>query len=265
MRLASLSSGSNGNCIYVGDDNTHVLIDAGISLKAVEEGLNALELTLKDIDAILITHEHSDHIKGLGVLERKCEIPIFASEGTIKGIKSTKSLGNFNFDCINSLNNLQSFRIKNLNFNPHKIYHDANEPLCFSFNDNKSSAAVVTDLGHFDDELIEGLGKLDFVLAEANHDVRMLQLGPYSYQLKKRILSDIGHLSNESCGRFVSRLLNDDIKGIMLGHLSDKNNLPELAYEAVKVEITFSETKYEGNDFPIYVAKRNEISDIINI
>ncbi len=265
MRLASLSSGSNGNCFYVGDDNTHVLIDAGISLKAVEEGLNALDLTLNDIDAILITHEHSDHIKGLGVLERKCEIPVFASEGTVKGILSTKSLGNFNFDCINSLNNLQSFRIKNLNFHPHRIYHDANEPLCFSFDDKIKRAAVVTDLGHFDDLLVDELGKLDFILAEANHDVRMLQLGPYTYQLKRRILSDVGHLSNENCGKFVSRLLNDDIKGIMLGHLSDKNNLPELAYEAVKVEITFSDNKYEGNDFPIYVAKRNEISNIITI
>ena len=93
----------------------------------------------------------------------------------------------------------------------------------------------------------------------------MLQLGPYSYSLKRRILSDVGHLSNESSGRFISRLLNDNVKGIMLGHLSDKNNIPDLAYEAVKVEITMSETKYDGLDFPIYVAKRNELSKVVDL
>jgi len=265
MRITALASGSSGNCIYVGDDNTHILIDVGISAKAVEEGLNDLDLTLSDIDAILLTHEHSDHIKGLGVLERKKEIPIYASMGTIEGLYSAKGLGSFNTDCIKSLRDLSPLRINDFTFYPHPVSHDANEPLCFSFKNSGKNAAVVTDLGCFNEELIDSFGKLDFIFAEANHDIRMLQLGPYSYPLKQRILSDNGHLSNEACGRFISKLLNDDIKGIMLGHLSDKNNLPDLAYEAVKVEITMSDTKYDGLDFPIYVAKRNELSKVVDL
>ena len=207
MRIAPIASGSSGNCIYVGDDKTHILIDAGISAKNIEEGLHSLDLSLDDIDAILITHEHSDHIKGLGVLERKREIPIYASQGTIEGILSTKSLGSFNRDCFKSLRDLSPFTINDFTFNPHPVSHDANEPVCFSFENAHKRAAVVTDLGCYDDELLKSLGKLDFIFAEANHDVRMLQLGPYSYPLKRRILSDRGHLSNEASGRFISRLL----------------------------------------------------------
>lgn len=265
MRFASIASSSSGNCLYVGDDNTHILIDAGISYKNIEAGLRQLDLQISDIDAILITHEHSDHIKGLGVLERKCEIPIYASLGTIEGILNTPSLGKFNYDCLKTLRDLSEFNIKSLNIKPHEISHDANEPVCYSVNDDKKKMAVVTDLGIYTDKLIEELGKLDFILCEANHDVRMLQLGPYTYSLKQRILSDKGHLSNENSGRFISRLLNDDFNSIMLGHLSDHNNMPDLAYEAVKVEISMSDTKYDGLDFPIYVAKKNEISNIINI
>ena len=265
MRIAPIASGSSGNCIYVGDDNTHLLVDVGISAKAVEDGLKGLDLCLDDIDAILITHEHSDHIKGLGVLERKREIPVYASMGTIEGIYSTNSLGSFNLDVIKSLRDLNPFTINEFTVYPHPVSHDANEPLCFSFKQGNSKAAIVTDLGIYDNELILELGQLDFILAEANHDVRMLQLGPYSYSLKRRILSDKGHLSNEASGRFISSLLNDNVKGIMLGHLSDKNNLPDLAYEAVKVEIELADNKYKGLDFPIYVAKRNELSQIINL
>ena len=256
MRFLSIASGSSGNCIYCGSDTTHILVDAGISGKRTEAGLNKIDLTTRDLDAIFISHEHSDHIKGLGVLERKKEIPIYASMGTIEGLYSAKGLGSFNTDCIKSLRDLSPLQIKDFTFYPHPVSHDANEPLCFSFKNSGKNAAVVTDLGCFNEELIESFGKLDFIFAEANHDIRMLQLGPYSYPLKQRILSDNGHLSNEASGRFISKLLNDDIKGIMLGHLSDKNNLPDLAYEAVKVEITMSDTKYDGLDFPIYVAKR---------
>lgn len=264
MRIVSLSSGSNGNCIYVGDDNTHVLIDAGVSAKIIENGLHDLDLSLNDIDAILVTHEHSDHIKGLGVLERKRFIPIYASPGTIEGIFYNQSLGKFDKSCLHSFEN-DEFIINSLSFTTHKISHDAKEPLCFSFTDGKKKGAVVTDLGKYDETLISELEGLNFILAEANHDIRMLETGPYAYSLKRRILSDRGHLCNENCGRFVASLLNDSFESIMIGHLSEVNNLPELAYESVKNEITMAPCKYEGLDFPIYVAKRNEISNIIDL
>lgn len=264
MRIASLSSGSNGNCIYVGDDNTHILIDAGISAKVIENGLKELDLSLNDIDAILVTHEHSDHIKGIGVLQRKRNIPVFASRGTVEGIFYNQSLGNFDKSCLNVIDNSE-FNIKSLSFTTHHISHDAKEPLCFSFTDGRKKGAVVTDLGVYDDALVKDLSNLNFILAEANHDIRMLETGPYAYSLKRRILSDRGHLCNENCGRFVASLLNDSFESIMIGHLSEINNLPELAYESVKNEITMAPCKYEGLDFPIYVAKRNEISNIIDL
>ena len=151
MRIAPIASGSSGNCIYVGDDNTHILIDVGISAKNIEEGLNSLDLTLNDIDAILVTHEHSDHIKGLGVLERKREIPIYATQGTIEGILSVKSLGAFNKDCFKSLRDLASFRINDFTFDPHPVSHDANESVGLSFENNQKRSAVVTDLGCYNE------------------------------------------------------------------------------------------------------------------
>lgn len=262
MRLASLSSGSAGNCIYVGNDDTHILIDAGVSYKTIETGLNELGLTIDDINAVLVTHEHSDHIKGLGVLERKRFIPIFASMGTIQGIYDT-NLGRIDYDCLHSIREIDEFNINDIKVTPHEISHDANEPLCFSFSHENKRCAVVTDLGKFDDDLVKEFENLDCIFAESNHDVRMLEMGPYPYPLKRRILSDKGHLSNETCGRFISKILHDDMKAIMLGHLSEQNNLPELAYEAVRLEITMAPNKYDGLDFPIYVAKRNKISNII--
>lgn len=262
MRLASLSSGSSGNCIYVGNDNTHILIDAGVSYKTIEAGLNELDLTIDDINAVLITHEHSDHIKGLGVLLRKRFIPVYASMGSIQGIYDT-NLGRIDYDCLHSIREIEDFYINDICVTPHEISHDANEPLCFSFSYDSKKCAVVTDLGKYDDDLIHNFENLDSVLVEANHDVRMLEMGPYPYSLKRRILSDKGHLSNEACGRFVSRILHDDMKAIMLGHLSEQNNLPDLAYEAVRLEITMAPNKYDGLDFPILVAKRNKISNII--
>lgn len=264
MRLAALSSSSSGNSIYVGNDNTHILIDAGVSASTIEKGLNKLGLTLFDIDAILITHEHSDHIKGLGVIERKHEIPIYATQGTIEGIYESKSLGYFNTDVIKSIRELNSFNINDIAVSPHEISHDAYEPVCYSFETSGKKCAVVTDLGIYTDELINDLQNLNAILVESNHDVRMLEMGPYTYSLKKRILSDKGHLSNESCGRFVSKILNDSINTVMLGHLSDHNNMPELAYESVKLEITMADCKYNGNDFPVRIAKKSEISEIIN-
>lgn len=264
MRLASLSSGSSGNSVYIGDDNTHILIDVGVSLSTIEKGLNSLGLTTSDIDAVLITHEHSDHIKGLGVLERKYDIPVYATMGTIDSIYSNSSLGVFNLDCLKSIRDYSTFSVKSIKITPHEISHDAAEPVCYSFISGSSSGAVITDLGTYSDSFADSFNNLNCIYAEANHDIRMLEMGPYTYTLKKRILSDKGHLSNEAGGRLISKLLNDHTNSVMLGHLSDKNNLPDLAYEAVRLEITMSDTKYDGNDFPIKIASRNSISEILN-
>lgn len=263
MRFCSIASGSSGNCIYTGSDTTNILIDAGISAKKTIEGLCKLDVKPTELDGILITHEHSDHIKGIGILCRKYNIPIYATKGTIEGIKSASSLGEIDDALFNVVKADEKFFIKDLCINPMKISHDAKEPVAYRVSYEDKRVAVITDLGYFDDYTVESLKGVDILMAEANHDIRMLQVGPYPYYLKQRILSDHGHLSNENSGRMISRLLHDDMKAIVLGHLSKENNLPELAYETVRLEIEASDNKYHGNDFPLMVAKRDCPIDVM--
>ena len=243
MRFCSIASGSSGNCIYVGSDNTHVLVDIGISGKKMETGLNSLELTGRDLDGILITHEHSDHIKGLGVISRKYGIPIYATAGTVDAMVRTNAL----------------------KVNPFTIPHDAAQPVGYRLEHEGHSVGIATDLGKYNDYIIENLQGLDALLLEANHDIRMLQVGKYPYYLKQRILGDRGHLSNENAGRLLCRLLHDNLKAIFLGHLSRENNYEELAYETVCSEVTLGDNPYKSKDFRIQVAKRDFVSDVVTV
>ena len=261
MKLVSIASGSSGNCIYVGNERTHLLVDAGISGKKIEEGLNKLDLAPYELDGILITHEHSDHIGGLGVLARRYGIPIFATEGSIKGICENTSVGEIDSSLFNVVEADSSFYLKDIKVNPMIISHDSYEPCAYRFFYGNKGIGVVTDLGTYNKYTVESLKNLDILFLEANHDVNMLQVGHYPYYLKQRILGNKGHLSNENCGRLLSELLHDNVKYIQLGHLSKDNNLPDLAYETVKLEVTMSANSYNGNDFPIYIAKRNELSE----
>ena len=207
MRLCSIASGSSGNCIYVGSDNTHLLVDVGISGKRVEQGLNSLELTGKDIDGILITHEHSDHIKGLGVIARKHQIPVYATEGTVEAL-SHMNLGKMPEGIFREIHEDEPFEINDLTVNPFTIPHDAAQPVGYRVECGEHSVGIATDLGKYNEYIVGNLQNLDALLLEANHDIRMLQVGKYPYYLKQRILGDRGHLSNENAvPQFVSLLL----------------------------------------------------------
>ncbi|MDO4291655.1 MAG: MBL fold metallo-hydrolase [Eubacteriales bacterium] len=263
MRLCSIASGSSGNCIYAGTETTHVLVDAGISGKRVENGLNQIGLTGHDIDGILITHEHNDHIAGLGVLSRRYGIPIYATPGTAAAIRSCRSLGVIPEELFCEVHADQPFAIKDLCINPMQISHDAAEPVGYRFSYGSRRAAVCTDLGTYNEYTVECLKGMDVLLLEANHDVNMLQVGSYPYYLKQRILGNRGHLSNENSGRLLSRVLHDHLQRVILGHLSHENNLPELAYETVRMEIDLADNPYRAGDFPIQVARRSEVSEMI--
>lgn len=265
MRLCSIASGSSGNCIYVGSEATHLLVDVGISGKKTESGLNSLGLSGRDLDGILITHEHADHISGLGVLARKYEIPIYATPGTIAAIQSCSSLGELDRGLFHEVRADQKLIIKDLTVNPMRISHDAAEPVAYRIAYGSKKVGICTDLGIYNDYTVECLRGMDALLIEANHDVNMLQVGPYPYYLKQRILGDRGHLSNENSGRLLSRIIHDKLQTIILGHLSKENNLPELAYEAVRMEITMGDNPYNANDFDLQVAKRSEVSPVVNI
>ena len=265
LELCAIASGSSGNCICVGSDNTHVLIDAGVSGKRIESGLNEIDLKTSEMQGILITHEHIDHIAGLGVLARRYGIPIFATEKTVDAILHTKSVGKIDEDLFQVIHPGKRFSIGELIFHPIGISHDAADPVAYKVLHEEKSVAVVTDLGNYNQSIVDELQGLDALLLEANHDVKMLQMGIYPYPLKQRILGDRGHLSNERSGQLLCELLHDNFKSVVLGHLSKENNYEELAYEAVRLEVTMGDNPYKADDFPMYVAKRDCISPRIQV
>ncbi len=264
MRFTSIASGSSGNCTYVGSDNTHILIDAGVSKKRIEEGLKGLDLGLSDISAIFVTHEHVDHISALHTILKKYDIPIYATAGTIQGIRNSDKKSEMIQSRFIPVVADKQVSVGDMIIDPMTISHDALDPCGYRVYCQGKKVGVATDLGCYTEYTVDCLTDCDALLLEANHDVRMLQTGPYPYQLKRRILGDKGHLSNEKSGELLCRLLNDKMKGIFLGHLSQENNLPELAYETVRVEIEMGDTPYRGNDFPLIVASRSELSPILD-
>ncbi|MCR4830695.1 MAG: MBL fold metallo-hydrolase [Pseudobutyrivibrio sp.] len=266
MDFFSIASGSSGNCICVGDDSTHVMIDAGISGKRIEAGMNEYDYTTADMAGLLVTHEHSDHVAGLGVISRKYKIPIYGTAATLKAIRSMKSLGAIDDQLLHVIEPDKDFVLGSLTIHPFHISHDAADPVAYRIENHNSKVAVCTDLGYYDNYIVENLKGLDAMLLEANHDIHMLEVGAYPYPLKQRILGNYGHLSNEASGKLLSQVLHDNVKHVFLGHLSHENNYPDLAYETVRLEVTMDDsTPYTGADFDITVASRSEVSQRIVI
>ncbi len=265
MELFSIASGSSGNCICVGNDRSHVMIDAGVSGKRIEEGMNTYDYTTSDMDGILITHEHSDHIMGLGVIARKYGLPIYATKGTVDAILTSSSVGKIDTDLFHVIEAGVEFAVGDLTIMPMSISHDAADPVAYLLTDGTRRIGVVTDLGVYNEEIIRQMQGLDAVLLEANHDINMLQVGSYPYPLKQRILGEKGHLSNEASGQLLGRILHDNMKHILLGHLSKENNYAQLAYETVRLEIFLGDNPYRGNDFPIEVARRDGPSGLVTV
>lgn len=237
------------------------MIDAGISGKKIEEGMNHFDMTTPDMDALLLTHEHADHVKGVGVLSRRYHIPIYATQGTIDAIAMDHRLGTIDPSLYHVIQADEDFAIGDMIVHPFHIEHDAVDPVGYVLRhetaDGEQKVGVCTDLGCYDSYIISNLSDLDAVLLEANHDVRMLEVGPYPYPLKQRILGDHGHLSNETSGQLLGQVLHDDMKHVLLGHLSKENNYEDLAFKTVQLEVSEGENPYKGTDFPIDIAHRN--------
>ena len=206
-----------------------------------------------------------DHVAGLGVMARKYDVPIYATPGTLEEIQKMGNLGKIDPELFREVKEDVKLTIKDLTVNPMKISHDAAQPVGYRIAYGNKKVGICTDLGVYNDYTVECLKGMDALLIEANHDVKMLQVGPYPYYLKQRILGERGHLSNENSGKLLCRILHDKLQAIVLGHLSKENNLPELAYEAVRMEITMGENPYRAEDFRMMVADRSNISPVINI
>ena len=256
MRLMNIASSSSGNATYVGTENTHLLIDCGISRRSIIQGLNRISLKPCDLDALLITHEHSDHTISIAAVQRCADVAVYLTEGTKDALDKA---GRILYDRgkVHVISADSQFRIGDITVTALRTSHDAREPVCYRFSDTKSSCAIVTDLGEYDSYLTDALSGLDAVIMEANHDSRMLETGPYPYPLKLRIAGEKGHLSNEASGRFLSQIINEHLKYIVLAHLSKTNNYAELARLAVRQELD-GYTCFESSDLRIDIADPSE-------
>ncbi len=239
MKLKSLKSGSKGNASLVYTNNTKILVDCGISGKAVREAMEQIGISPEDIDGIVVTHEHNDHIRGIGVMMRRYDIPVYANSITWAAIMQN-DLGKLNDKNIKIFEGTEPFVIGDININPFKIPHDAAFPVGYTFDDGKSRAAVATDMGMLTEEVFRAIGGCRDVLVEANHDINLLEMGSYPYPLKQRIRGSYGHLSNDDAAKATELLVRMGAENIMLGHLSEENNYPDLAYETVKTGLSQS-------------------------
>ena len=261
MKFCSLYSGSSGNSIFIASDNAKVLIDAGLAGKKIDEALKHIGEESSSIDGIFITHEHIDHIKGVGVLSRKYDIPIYANDNTWAVME--KNIGKIKEHNIRIMDRRSSITINDLEIRSFNIPHDAIAPVGYTVSYAGKSASVVTDFGVFTEEIRDNIIDSDIILLESNHDVNMLRMGPYPYKLKLRVLGENGHLSNEDCGSaIVSLLKNDKKKQIVLGHLSGTNNHPDLAYQTV-VDVLSANGIRPGDDVTLQLASRHNPSEII--
>lgn len=263
LNFCSLYSGSSGNSLFVETENTKILIDAGMSCKKIEEALQSIEVNPSSIDAILVTHEHSDHVKGISTISRKFDIPVFSTRETFDAMPAqTEKLSEKN---INFFNLLEKFYINDLEILPFSIPHDAANPCGFNIiKDNKHQISIATDIGHMTKSIVNHLEGSEFVLLESNYDTEVLRCCSYPYKLKSRIASDIGHLSNTMAGKTISYLLkNSNLSTAMLGHLSKESNFPELAYQTVVDELISSHS--DNNQINLSVASRDCPSKLITL
>lgn len=245
--------------MFVSSNNAKILVDAGLPGKNIENALKDIEQNPAEIDAIFVTHEHSDHIKGVGVLSRRYNIPVYANEATWKAMEgSIGSVKEHNIKLIHR----DSVAIKDLDIVAYDIPHDSVSAQGYAVYEGKKQISIATDLGHFSEEVKKNIENANVILIESNHDVEMLKFGPYPYNLKRRILSNIGHLSNEDCGAAIVQLIKDERKRVILGHLSNTNNYPELAYQTV-VNILRQNDIELNKDIGLTVAKRDMPSNYI--
>ena len=251
-RFCPLFSSSSGNCTYIGGAGGAVLIDAGRSARQIVLALEDMGTDISQIQAVFVTHEHSDHVKGLRVLASKYNLKVYTSKGTLDALEQMNILNNkFLAEIIPE----DGIEIAGMEIHSFRTSHDCNESVGYVIHmADDRKIAIATDLGYMSDEVMDAVSGCDLVMIESNHDVRMLENGPYPYYLKRRILSNKGHLSNDSCANVLPELVKSGTTRFVLAHLSQHNNYPELAYQTSMSALSAAGAK-ESEDFVLSVAK----------
>ena len=261
MRYCSIASGSSGNCHYVEAGGACVLVDIGISLKAAEAGMHSMGLDPAAVQAVFVTHEHSDHVKGIGAFVRKYQIPVFATEGTWQGMQ--KALGRIALPRCYTIRPDHGYRLAHMRILPFLTYHDANEPVGYQITAEGHKLMILTDTGMVSEEMRDLARGADIMIAESNHDLEMLMNGPYPASLKHRIHSNLGHLSNVDCGFLLADVIaSNPYCQTLLAHLSEDNNTPETAWRTV-LGVLYD--RLGPGNYYVRVAPRNDPSPIIRI
>ena len=232
LRFSVLASGSSGNAFYIESNQERILVDAGLSGKEMDRLFGEIRVDPTTLTRILVTHEHSDHIKGLGIMARKYNLPIYANKKTWDAMESR--LGKLTLDqkFIFNLEEVKTFG--DMDVASFGVSHDAVEPMFFTFHKGDHKVALVTDLGYVSERIKKTIEGADAYIFEANHDVNMLRMGRYPWSVKRRILGDTGHVSNEDCGLALSDIIGNRTKRIYLAHLSKDNNMKDLARMSVQ-------------------------------
>lgn len=263
MIFCPLYSGSSGNALFVQAGRTRVLIDAGLSGKTITQALEQIGVAPESLDAILITHEHSDHIKGAGVLSRRFHLPVYATAATWQAMETM--VGTLPYQVRYEFEPDDEFYIGDLGVNPFVIPHDAAGPVGYRLYNGPVSLSTCTDLGYFASSVLDRVAGSDLVLLESNHDPDMLRANPhYPLALKQRILGRKGHLSNDSCAEALGKLVETGVRQVVLGHLSGENNLPELAYDTACQHLT-SLGIIPGEDVQVDMAWRDKVGKVYTL
>lgn len=260
MKFCPLCSGSSGNATYIEAGSARILIDAGLSCKRITELLGRIGVTPDTLSAILVTHEHVDHIRGVNILSKKYDLPVYANADTWSMMKASLSGVAPKNVCV--FESDRDFYLAGVRILPFSVPHDAIHCVGYTLSWGGHKVGVCTDLGHTDARILSILSGCELLLFEANHDVDMLMAGSYPYLLKKRILSGNGHMNNEDCGKALVKLHETGVKNVILGHLSAENNYPELAMVAVRAVL---EEAGVAEDMQIAIAAREEPTGVFEI